>query len=352
MRVYFNHAGTSWPKPARVREAVAAAMNPEAEADWRDDFAAQHARVAATFGLRAEELLLTPGCTSALALALGDFDWRPGEAVLVDGLAHQALHGPALRLDRRGIAVEVMGSRDGALDLDALETRLARPPRVGLVALSMAANVTGALLPYGEVITLAHRHGTRVLLDAAQTVGWMPIDLPALGADMVAFGGHKGLQGPWGIGGLYVAEGVPMQPPRADAPPSRPGYCDGGSVDRPALAGLAAAVSSGPHDLERARKQVARLQEAIEAAGGTVVGPREPEARVPTVAFTTSEAALTVARALETKGLVVSGGRQCAPLAHTTLGTLPHGVVRMSVGPQTTDEELDVAVACIAEHLG
>jgi len=351
MRVYLNHAGTSWPKPARVREAVAAAMAPEAEARWDDDFARQHARLAATFGLRAEALLLTPGCTSALALALGDFAWRGGEAAVVDGLAHQALYGPVLRLRRRGVEVEVIGLRDGGLDLDALAGRLARAPRVALVALSAGANVTGALLPYEEVIALAHEHGARVLLDAAQTVGWLPLDLPALGADMVAFGGHKGLQGPWGIGGLYVAEGVPMRPPRDESPPARPTYCDGGSVDRAALAGLAAAVSAGAHDLARARNHVVRLQGAIEAGGGGVVGPRDPQARLPTVAFTTSRPAVATARALATAGLVVSGGQQCAPLAHATLGTGPHGVVRMSVGPQTTEEAIDLAVACIAEHL-
>lgn len=346
MQIYLNHAGTSWPKPPEVRAAAAAAMRPEASSRWDDDFFVQHEVVAHAFGLAASELLLTPGCTGALALAVGDFAWSEGDVAVVDGLAHQALHGPVRRLASRGVDVEVIGLADGELDLEGLEACIRRRP-VRLVALSMGANVTGAVLPYAEVIALAHRHGARVLLDAAQTVGWLSLEPHRLGADMVAFGGHKGLRGPWGIGGLFVAADVPILAPRVPNPPVRPNYCDGGSVDRAALAGLAAAVSLlNEHDLARARGQVARLQETAEARGAEVVGPRDAGRRLPMLAFVPRRKPVgAVAGELRGRGLVVSGGLQCAPLAHHHLGTAPEGVVRLSVGPSTSDAEIDAAIA-------
>ena len=124
---------------------------------------------------------------------------------------------------------------------------------VGLVAITAACNVTGELMPYDEVIRMAHRYGSMVLVDAAQIVGWQDLDLPRLSANVVAFGGHKGLQAPWGIGGLYLSDraGMECTSAQCDLPSAgeskgivtqRPGYCDVGSVDQYALAGLHAAV--------------------------------------------------------------------------------------------------------------
>ena len=114
-----------------------------------------------------------------------------------------------------------------------------------LLAMTAASNVTGELLPIASLVELARRHGAAALIDAAQIAGWIDLDLPRLGADFVAFAGHKGPQAPWGIGGLYVS-------PRLAWP--APGYCDVGSVDRCALAGLAAFLRE--HGYERAARQV------------------------------------------------------------------------------------------------
>ena len=96
------------------------------------------------------------------------------------------------------------------MDLVALEQSLAARD-VGLVAVTAACNVTGELLPIEQIIELSHRYDAMALIDAAQIVGWVDLNFDELGADMVAFGGHKGLQAPWGIGGLYVARSAKLK---------------------------------------------------------------------------------------------------------------------------------------------
>lgn len=332
---YLNHAGTSWPKPAPVREAVQRALAAD-PADWATSFAAHHAAVAAAFGIgEPDRLLLTPGCTSALATAVGALPWRGGERIATSAWEHQALAGPAQRLAARGVEHVVVGPGGGGpLDLDRLEGEL-RGGRVRLVAMCAACNVTGELLPVGDVVELAHRYGALVLVDAAQTAGWSDDDVTGLGADLFAFAGHKGPQAPWGIGGLYAAPGVPFEG-------AAPGYCDTGSVDRLALAGLAAGLAwlqapARAERLARARSIIEALCTRLEATPGVSLhGPRAPAARVPTIAFTVAGcSAGAVAEALAAQDVIASGGRQCAPLAHETLGTLDGGVVRLSAGPET-----------------
>lgn len=361
---YLNHAGTSWPKPLPVRQAVAAALA-SPPADWPAAFDATRRRVAQAFGIPApERLLFTPGCTSALALAIYDHPWQVGDRILTSALEHHALQRPVLQLRERGVeSCAVPRDNDSALDLEALERELRRG-RVRLVALTAACNVTGELLPVAEVVALAHEHGALCLVDGAQLCGWQPLDLTALQVDLFAFAGHKGLQGPSGIGGLYVAPQVGTTTPAAtcelpangrSACAPMPGYCDGGSLNQAALAGLAAALDwlDAPERVDRlrlARQHVEQLASALEERRGVRLhGARDPGARLPTIAFTregrsTADVAATFAAA----GVTVGAGLQCAPLAHETLGTARDGVVRLSTGPATSAESVERALEVVS----
>lgn len=362
---YLNQAGTSWPKPDGVRQAVRAAMEASHES-WPASFDAQHATVARAFGAQPERLLLTPGCTSALATAIADLDWREGDRVLTSALEHHALHRPVTLLERRGVQVATIGrTPDAPFDLDALETELTRAP-VRLVALTAACNVTGELLPLPEAIELAHEHGALVLVDAAQIAGWIPIDVQAMKVDLLAFAGHKALRAPWGIGGLYVAPHVALASPSAacelPAPGAEPapcapmpGYCDVGSVDRLALAGLAAALedaaSSTPAErLEAARALLEPLEHYLdECPHLRRLGVRDPRARLPTLAFVVDGIPLReVMAAFTERGILVAAGLQCAPLAHRTLDSAPDGALRVSVGPSNDRADIQRAIDALA----
>ncbi len=245
---------------------------------------------------------------------------------------------------------------DGAqVDLGRLEEVL-RGGRVRMVAMCAATNVTGALLPIAEITRLAQAHGALMLVDAAQSAGWVDLDVDALDVDLLAFAGHKGPQAPWGVGGLYVSPRVEMRSPRLDRPAAMVGYCDTGSVDRLALAGLVAGLEwlASPARRDRLARARAVIDRIAEFATGlpqvTILGPRHSSARMPTLALSWAQrSADDVAHALRERGVLVSGGRQCAPLAHRSLGTAERGVVRLSVGPEATMEQAQRACEALAQ---
>lgn len=361
--IYLNHAGTSWPTPPPVAEAVVEAMQTQ-PLHWPERFEKAHGAVCQFFGVAdPEQLLLTPGCTASLSAAIASVDLAPGSRVLTSRWEHHAVYGPLQKLPDNGIAVDLVPpDQDSPMDLVALEQAL-QVKDVGLVAITAACNVTGDLLPIERIIELSHRYGAMVLVDAAQVVGWCDLHLDQLGADLVAFGGHKGLQAPWGIGGLYIAStaklkcamavcAIPDRNASATAPQwgSRPGYCDVGSVDQFSLAGLEAAIrhlgdTTRQHDLQIAREQMSCLRETLQSDRRvTVFGLPEGSRRLPTIAFAMDgETSSQSAERLRQHGLIVGSGLQCSPLSHETLGTAESGLVRISIGVRQPENEITIA---------
>jgi selenocysteine lyase/cysteine desulfurase len=365
MTIYLNHAGTSWPKPAPVRNAVLAATDAPPD-DWPAIFDRAAGRAADFFALpAADRLLFTTSCTEALAVAIGSLPWRDGDRVVTSSMEHHAVARPVLELARTRGVVHVAAPRAvaGPIDIDAVADELGRGG-VRLVACSMASNVTGELLPVAELARLAHDHGALMLVDAAQTAGSVPIDVGALAADIFVFAGHKGPHGPQGIGGLYAAPGVAFESPSAScdlaAGSCDPtlGYCDVGSLNLAAAAGLAAGLDwlaeRGVAAVRAAvRDRTAELLAGLaELPGVTVHGAAGADARTAAVSITADRIApAALADALRARGVIARAGHQCAPMAHRALGTADGGTLRLSAGAVTTDREVARAVAALGDAL-
>jgi selenocysteine lyase/cysteine desulfurase len=324
--------------------------------------------VASFLGARhPERLLLTPGCTSALAVALGDLPWVAGDRVVTSGLEHHALARPIRgSLDRLGVRHDVAPYAPGTpIDLDFVEARL-REGRVRAVACTAASNVTGELLPVEELVALAHSHGALALVDAAQTAGVNALDVESLGVDLLTFAGHKGLLGPQGIGGLYVAPGVELTSPAAScelgsdrsACSPFPSYCDVGSVNLAGAAGLAAGVrwlrEQGAAARVPARRAARRLLEGLASLPGIkVYGNPDVDRRTLAVSFTSRDLspAEIERRLLGEHGIVVRSGHHCAPQAHETIGTADQGTVRVSFGHDSREHDADAVLAALGALL-
>ena len=95
--------------------------------------------------------------------------------------------------------------------LDPADVEAALRPDTRLVAMLHASNVLGTILPIAEIGEIVHHHGALLLVDAAQTAGNYPIDMQAMGIDLLAFAGHKGTYGPPGTGGLVVMPGIQLE---------------------------------------------------------------------------------------------------------------------------------------------
>ncbi|MCA9695716.1 MAG: aminotransferase class V-fold PLP-dependent enzyme [Myxococcales bacterium] len=360
--IYLNNAGTSWPKPPVVAEAVADTLAADPRAH-EAIFDRARAVIAGFFGVAAPtQLLLTPACTSALTVALENLPWETGDVVVTSSLEHHALIRPIEALARlRGVVHRVIGYRPGRpFDLDELADALAGG-RVRVVAVTAASNVTGELLPVREIVALARRRGALSLIDGAQTAGLAPLAVDALGADMLTFAGHKAPLGPQGIGGLWIGDGVKFAATSArclagacvvsGAPPS---YCDTGSVPLAAAAGLAASLSwlqaAAPSPWEHARGLAVALRAGLRARERCVIfGGDGPH----TAAVSLQLPDLPLARAeafFRERGLLVRAGRHCAPLALRALGC-PEGTIRVSFGPFNRASDVAAILAAIDEAL-
>ncbi|MFG0318572.1 MAG: aminotransferase class V-fold PLP-dependent enzyme [Planctomycetota bacterium JB042] len=370
--IHLNHAGTSWPKPKEVLAAATATLEspPGIAGDILGAGARAVARLLDVSGEAGEaRVSLTTGCTSALSLALPLLPWARGDAVITSGLEHHALAGPIETLTRiAGIEWDAVAPGGGAaIDLERVEARL-RKGGVRLVAATFASNVTGEILPIAELAHLAHEHGALFLLDAAQAAGNVPLRVPALGADLVVLAGHKGPLAPPGVGALWIAPHVEMRAPAAtcalptsDAAPvcrPAPGFCDVGSANLPAVAGLTAGIEHllgrgldavRAHGLARTERLLAGL---ARIEGVTVGGPPDAAARLAVVSVTLAGETPAAAerRLLEEHGVVARAGHHCAPLAHETLGTTAEGTLRFSFGPDSTDADVDAVLVALDRH--
>lgn len=327
-------------------------------------FEAAHGELCGWLGIESpQRLLLTPGCTSALAIAIGDLPWQPGDVAVTSTMEHHALVRPLAQLVRQcGIQHVVVGrAPDGPIDLVELGELLSKGG-VRLVAVTAASNVTGECLPVADIARLAHAHGALLLVDAAQTLGLVPTDVRTLGADLLTFAGHKGPLGPHGIGGLWADAGVRFESPSAvcevtpgGGPPTAcspmPGYCDAGSVNLSAAAGLAAAVAwhrgAGAGSGAHACGLAAALRGALRGHAGCEVLGADTAAHTASLSLRIAGLPLERAeQAFAARGLAVRAGQHCAPLALGALG-IPGGCLRISFGPFNDAADVDAVRAAV-----
>ena len=375
---YLDYAATSAIRPPEVVEAVAAylrdigatpgrATHQRSLAASRIVFRCRRA-LAELFGITGDpgRIAFQLNATHALNAALHGV-LQPGDAVVRTEYDHNSVRRPVSLLRGRGIEERVLRGRpDGGVDLDearALVTGAGRPAR--MLVLPHASNVLGSVLPVRELAEMAHDAGALVLVDAAQSAGHLPVDVEALGIDLLAFTGHKGLLGPQGTGGLWVREGVEVGVGVAggtggdslpmEMPDAYPDHLEAGTQNGPGISGLLAGVEwlmahgvATLWDRELALK--AELYRRLAALPGVRVrSPAAPEG-VGIVTITSDRIApAELASRLESEfGVLTRAGLHCAPEAHRLLGTLETGAVRFSLGWATTAEDIQQAARAVA----
>ena len=219
--IYLDNAATTLKKPDGVACAVADAIG-SFGGPGRGSHAAAFAASMAVFEARsavagllgaqdASRVSFTMNATMALNIALAGLLPDEGRAVTT-AASHNSVLRPLFRArDLRGAQVEVARILpDGSLDWESYERAL--EGGANLVVATHASNVTGDVYDVVRMASMAHDAGALFVLDAAQTAGAMPVDMAALGVDVLCFTGHKSLYGPQGTGGLIVREGLEVVP--------------------------------------------------------------------------------------------------------------------------------------------
>ena len=379
MRIYLDNAATSWPKPESVYAAAdhwqrvigaAGGRGVTREANETDRIISSARKgVAQCLGVDdPRRVIFTLNGTDSLNQALHGL-LRPGDHVVTTVCEHNSVLRPLSWLQQhRDVAVTVVDCDDrGFVDPDDIRSSI--HARTKLIALVHASNVTGAVQPAEEVGAIAAEKGVDFLLDAAQSLGHLPIDVKQIGCTMLAAPGHKGLLGPLGTGVLYLAEGIEqrLEPVRqggtgthsevASQPAELPDRYESGNQNVPGLAGLGAGVAEvlrlGVNAIAEQQAVLTKrlIQALAEVRGLSLYGPSAEQHRIGVVNFNLDGwDPQELATLLDTQwSIQARAGLHCAPHMHAALGTIPAGAVRASLGPFTTADHIDALVSALHE---
>ena len=298
---------------------------------------------------------------------------RSGDHVLVSSMEHNAVMRPLLQLEKQGIRfTRVPCAADGSMDSADLESRIEKTTKA--VIMLHASNVCGTVLPAAEIGNICRIHGIRFILDTAQTAGAVPINMEEIGADAIAFTGHKGLLGPQGTGGFLIREelageleplitgGTGSISHTEKVPDFLPDRFEAGTLNLPGIVGLNAALNwllSQPvgniltHELKLTERFLHGMEEAEEAGLLRIIGKHGTAERTGVVSVVPlqMDPAELAFRLDELHGIATRVGLHCAPSAHKTLGTWPAGTVRFSFSVFNTEKEIDTAVGAVNKLL-
>jgi cysteine desulfurase family protein len=379
-RIYLDNAATTWPKPPAVYDAVDRYQReiggPNGRSGYREALEAnsivERARQGVAELLGADdplEIAFGFSGTDVLNLAIRGVV-RPGDHVVTTVCDHNSVLRPLRALAEQADVEVSYVPCDGEGFISPDDVRAALRPQTRLVAVVHASNVTGAVQPIAAIGRIVREHGALLLVDAAQSLGHVPLDVSTVDVDLVAAPGHKGLLGPLGTGVLYIRPGVEreLEPLRYGGTGSRsdedrqpdqlPDKYEPGNHNLLGLAGLVASCEflarksiTAIHDHHTAL--TARMLERLQVIEGvTIHGPQSPANRTSVVSITIDgydpqelAAVLEASRRIQSRA-----GLHCAPRMHEALGTTAGGgTLRLSPGFSTTLDEIDAVAATMEE---
>ena len=370
-RIYFDHAATT-PVDPRVLEKMMPYFtqkfgNPNSQHFFGRETvsAVDDARdaIAACIGAKPSEIYFTSGGTEAdnwaLCGAAHAFVAR-GRHLIVSAVEHPAMISAAKELVKEGFDVTFAEVDEyGLVDLEKLE-RAIRPDTI-FVGVMTANNEVGTIQPVKEIAALCKARGIVFFTDAVQAAGAIPLDVKALGADMLSFSAHK-FYGPKGVGALYVRSGLRIGKLIAGGHQER--SMRGGTTNVPAVVGMAQALRIACAELEKNAAYVTSLRDRfikrVLAEIPYVKLNGHPEKRLPANAnfsfrYIEGESLLF---SLDLKNIAVSSGSACSSgslePSHVLLAMglpegLAHGSIRFSFGKDNTVEQVDYAVDALKE---
>ncbi len=369
--VYLDYNSTA-PLALEAAEAMSPWLTPRAanpsspHRPGRDARAAlENARraVGELLAVEPASIVFTSGGTEADNLAIwGAFGWPPEGHLIVSAVEHPAVLEPAAALEAAGVAVTRLAVDDvGIVDLEELD--LAFRPDTRVVSVMAANHEVGTMQPVEEIARLARAHGVIFHCDAVQAAPWVDLGSLTASADLVSISAHK-LAGPVGVGALSVRAGLPLQPHVRGG--AQQAGRRGGTEPVALISGFAAACERVRRLREEAVPRVRSLRDSLENAvleqvpdvlrnGAT--GGRLPNTSH--LCFASCDGNALVAR-LDLEGVAASSGAACSTgvpePSHVlaAMGIAPElrgGALRISLGYETSQEEIDRAIRIIPESV-
>ena len=343
MRVYFDYNATTPLSPEVIEATTAASRDLFGNASSVHHFGQQakaaideaRSAVAALLNADPSEIVFTSGGTEsdnfAIRGAAEALDATGRRHLTTTAIEHEAVLNTFKALARRGWNTSLISvDQSGIVSPDRL--RAAISPETALVSVMHANNEIGTIQPIAAIAAIAHEHGAIMHTDAVQSVAKIPVDVRALGVDLLSLSAHK-FNGPKGVGVLWIKRGTRMLPMLTGGKHERNRRA--GTENVPAIVGLGVAARLAAHKLQAEAVRLSALRDQLEDAvlarvSGTVVnGARE--ARVPNttnISFDRVEAE-SLLIALDLEGIAVSTGSACSS------GTLEPSHVLRAMGLST-----------------
>ncbi len=374
MQLYFDNAATSYPKPDVVLDAIVqyqyncgaspgrgAYLQAVEATNLLDTCRKQLCKI--VNAPSANHCIFTNNCSDALNVAINGISQQylsnnVPVHIVTTAMDHNSVLRPINELSKTGVTYTIVKANPetGIVDPSAIKKAISSTTR--LVVVAHGSNVTGTIQDIKAIGAICGE--IPFLVDAAQTMGHIPIDVQEMNIDLLAFPGHKGLLGPLGIGGLILKPGVEnlLAPTRTGGtgsesehpvqPTTMPDKYEVGSHNMIGVAGLVAStnwiLSKGIDCLlEQEKALTIQFIDALrEIDGVRIAGPQSTENRCAVFSLVFENCPHATAKKLETDfGICSRSGLHCAPFAHQTIGTdVQGGTVRVSFGPFHTPEDV------------
>jgi len=322
------------------------------------------AQVAELIGASAKEIIFTSGATESDNIAIKGVAHMyrdKGNHLIIQETEHKAVIDPAKFLEQNGFEVTVLGvDKYGMIRLD--ELKAAMKDTTTLVSIMFANNETGTLQPVAEIGRLCKERDIIFHSDAAQAVGKVPIDVEAMGIDLLSISGHK-MYGPKGVGALYVRRKKPRV--RCEPVVHGGGHERGmrsGTLNVPAIVGLGEACAIAQAEMPEESKRITALRErlwkGLQANLDEIALNGHPDKRLPTtlnVSFLYVEGESLM---MGFNDIAVSSGSACTSASLEpsyvlkALGVgdeLAHSSIRFSLGRFTTEADVDHTIRRVTD---
>ncbi len=375
--IYLDNASTTYPKPECVYDAVDHYNRCSAVNAGRSTYR-KAVETAEMIQSTRKELLrlcnaekdavavIAPSATVALNQLIHGQKWDSNKNAYVSFYEHNSVMRPLLRAkELHGFQIRAIPHRREDLSLDPEAAKeMFEKHRPDFVVLSAVSNVTGYILPAAEIFAAAKEYGAFTVLDAAQAMGFLPMDFRKLNADAIVFAGHKTLYATFGAAGFILRKSAPLdvfltggngiKSTTLKMPDTAPEKYEAGSPDTPAIAGLAAALqwikTADVYHYEKELMEylITGLEEIPDVTVYKAPGGMDHQGGV--VSFNLADLSCSVVGIIlnEEHDIAVRTGHHCAPAVHAYLKDMKNnGTVRVSISCFTTREDIDKLLAAV-----
>ena len=370
--IYFDNAATTRTKPKEVLEAFNYYVTEIGTSPGRGSYSLgiQASRmlyqsrkaVAKFFGVtNPENVVFTKNSTEGINFFFNGY-LKSGDHVLISPYEHNAVLRPLHNLKIKGVIDYTVLPEEAIYDAEHHLEKYIRP-NTSLVAITLASNLTGQIVFNKEISKITNKHHIKMFVDASQGAGKKLLNMQRDGIDVLAFTGHKDLMALPGVGGVcsqdalniapFIQGGTGIHGDEFTNPQAYPDAYEAGTLNMPAIWSLKTAIEIIEENIETTSKYESSLLEVLLDGlkkDSNIILYNTDKPRVSTICFNVKGVPSSdVVAFLDKHGVCVRGGIHCAILAHTQIGTVETGAVRVSLNACNTLEEVETFIQIIGD---